>query len=55
VKNSITDFVKRVTKEGSTDFIPVEDRIATFGNDDTLWGEQAVMQEVVHHYSSKEN
>lgn len=38
-KKAIIDFVSRTTKEGS-DFIPVEDRIACFDNDGTLWGEQ---------------
>jgi phosphoglycolate phosphatase-like HAD superfamily hydrolase len=40
VKNSITAFVKKVTDSTSTDFIPVNDRIATFDNDGTLWSEQ---------------
>jgi hypothetical protein len=39
-KASITDFVARVTKEGSVDFVPVAERIATFDNDGTLWSEQ---------------
>jgi phosphoglycolate phosphatase-like HAD superfamily hydrolase len=39
-KNSITDFVGKVTKEGSADFVPSEERIATFDNDGTLWCEQ---------------
>ena len=39
-KKSITDFVKRVTTEGGTDFVPVNERIATFDNDGTLWNEQ---------------
>jgi hypothetical protein len=29
-----------VTKEGSPDFVPVEERIATFDNDGTIWAEQ---------------
>jgi hypothetical protein len=29
-----------VTKEGSPDFVPVAERIATFDNDGTLWAEQ---------------
>jgi hypothetical protein len=29
-----------VTKEGSPDFVPVPERIATFDNDGTLWAEQ---------------
>jgi haloacid dehalogenase-like hydrolase len=40
VKQSIIDFVSRVTKEGSKDFVPVHERIATFDNDGTLWVEQ---------------
>src|SRR5205823_11936009 len=39
-KKSITDFVAKVTKEGSPDFVPSEERIATFDNDGTLWCEQ---------------
>lgn len=40
VKTSITDFVARVTTQGSADFVPVPERIATFDNDGTLWSEQ---------------
>jgi len=39
-KNSILDFVKRITTAGGPDFVPVEERIATFDNDGTLWTEQ---------------
>ena len=39
-KKSIVDFVAKVTKEGSPDFVPVAERIATFDNDGTLWCEQ---------------
>src|SRR5712692_8395879 len=39
-KQSITDFVARVTKAGSPDFVPPAERIATFDNDGTLWCEQ---------------
>ena len=39
-KQSILDFVRRVTTEGSPDFVPVPERIATFDNDGTLWCEQ---------------
>jgi len=44
VKDAIIDFVERVTREGSPDFIPPTDRIATFDNDGTLWAEQPVIQ-----------
>ena len=36
VKQSIVAFVEKVTKEGSSNFVPVAERIATFDNDDTL-------------------
>ncbi len=39
-KKGIVAFVERVTKEGSSDFVPVPERIATFDNDGTLWAEQ---------------
>jgi hypothetical protein len=39
-KNSIIEFVEKVTKEGSPDFVPPNERIATFDNDGTLWCEK---------------
>src|SRR6266581_1176965 len=39
-KKAIVTFVERVTKEGSSDFVPIAERIATFDNDGTLWCEQ---------------
>ena len=39
-KTAIVSFVERVTKQGSPDFVPPDQRIATFDNDGTLWGEQ---------------
>lgn len=41
-KQSIIEFVTRVTTPGSPDFVPVPERIATFDNDGTLWCEQPV-------------
>ncbi|MBK1826260.1 HAD family hydrolase [Haloferula rosea] len=41
-KKAIIEFVEKVTKEGSDDFVPVSDRIATFDNDGCLWAEQPV-------------
>ncbi len=41
-KGSIIDFVGRVTKQGSTDFVPPAERIAVFDNDGTLWPEDPV-------------
>jgi phosphoglycolate phosphatase-like HAD superfamily hydrolase len=45
-KKSLTDFVARVTTQGAPDFVPVEQRIATFDNDGTLWTEQPVYFQV---------
>jgi phosphoglycolate phosphatase-like HAD superfamily hydrolase len=39
-KKAIVNFVERVAKEGSPDFVPLAERIATFDNDGTLWAEQ---------------
>jgi hypothetical protein len=39
-KKAILAFVDRVTKQGSADFVPPAERIATFDNDGTLWAEQ---------------
>jgi len=39
-KKAIIAFLERVTKEGSSDFVPPNERIATFDNDGTLWAEQ---------------
>jgi len=45
-KTSIVDFVARATTPGGADFVPVDERIATFDNDGTLWSEQPVYFEV---------
>jgi phosphoserine phosphatase len=39
-RKAIVAFVERVTKQGSPDFVPPAERIATFDNDGTLWAEQ---------------
>lgn len=39
-KAAILDFVARVTTQGGPFFVPVDQRIATFDNDGTLWVEQ---------------
>jgi hypothetical protein len=39
-KQSIIEFVMKVTKNGSPDFVPPAERIAVFDNDGTLWSEQ---------------
>ena len=45
-KKAIVAFVERVTKEGSPDFVPPIERIATFDNDGTLWVEQPIYTQV---------
>jgi phosphoglycolate phosphatase-like HAD superfamily hydrolase len=46
-KKAIVAFVERVTKEGSPDFVPTPERIATFDNDGTLWVEQPTYVQLV--------
>jgi hypothetical protein len=46
-KQSIVDFVAKVTKKGSPDFVPAAERIATFDNDGTLWAEQPMYFQVL--------
>jgi len=39
-KQSIVDFVNEVTDESNSNYVPAEERIATFDNDGTLWSEK---------------
>ncbi|CEJ87522.1 Nonspecific acid phosphatase [Hyphomicrobium sp. GJ21] len=39
-KQAIMDFVVRVTRDGSADYVPEAQRVAVFDNDGTLWTEQ---------------
>jgi phosphoglycolate phosphatase-like HAD superfamily hydrolase len=41
-KTAIIDFVERVTNRNGQDWVPPEDRVATFDNDGTLWSEQPI-------------
>src|SRR4051794_18444208 len=41
-KKAIITFVERVTSQGSPEFVPEAERIATFDNDGTLWAEQPI-------------
>ena len=45
-KHLILDFVERVSTAGSSDYVPVNERIAVFDNDGTLWCEQPVPVQV---------
>jgi len=46
-KQSIVDFVAKTTQTGSPDFIPQEERIATFDQDGTLWVEKPMYAQLV--------
>jgi len=46
-KQSIFNFVQRVTEPGSKDFVPEPERVAVFDNDGTLWAEQPLYFQLV--------
>jgi hypothetical protein len=46
-KQAIVAFVEKVTKQGSREFVPPAERIATFDNDGTLWAEQPMYFQLV--------
>ena len=47
-KQAIVAFVNKVTREGSEDFVPAPERIATFDNDGTLWSEQPMYFQFIY-------
>ena len=47
-KQSIVDFVAKTTKEGSPDFVPASERIATFDQDGTLWVSHPMYTQVMY-------
>ena len=47
-RRAILDFVRATTDRASPKFFPVEDRIATFDQDGTLWVEHAIYTQVVY-------
>jgi phosphoglycolate phosphatase-like HAD superfamily hydrolase len=47
-KQAIIDFVHAATDQGGPKFVPVEDRIATFDQDGTLWVEHPVYSQVMY-------
>ncbi|MDF2191587.1 HAD family hydrolase [Paraflavitalea sp. CAU 1676] len=53
LKQAIIAYVEKVTKDGSPDYIPPADRIATFDNDGTLWAERPYVQELFAIYQVK--
>ncbi len=47
-KNSILDFVHKTTEKSSAAFVPVEERIATFDQDGTLWVEHPLYSQLMY-------
>ena len=47
-KKSITEFVKATTETGGANFVPPEERIATFDQDGTLWVEHPMYSQVMY-------
>ena len=47
-KQAIVDFVKATTDAGSPQFVPPEERIATFDQDGTLWVEHPMYSQVMY-------
>src|SRR5215471_19220287 len=47
-RQAITDFVRATTDQASSKFVPLEQRIATFDQDGTLWVEHPVYSQVVY-------
>src|SRR6185312_2008869 len=46
-KQSIIDYVTRVTKQGGPDYVAPKDRLATIDNDGTLWVEKPIYTQFV--------
>jgi len=47
-KQAILEFVKTTTKQGGPQFVPPEERIATFDQDGTLWVEHPMYSQVMY-------
>ena len=46
-KQAIVDFIRATTDPASKDFVPPEERIATFDQDGTLWVEHPIYSQLV--------
>ena len=46
-RQAVLSFVEKVTKEGSSDFVPPAERIAVFDNDGILWAEQPMYFQLI--------
>src|SRR5262245_45929390 len=47
-KKAIVDFVQATTTQGSSKFVPAEERVATFDQDGTLWVEHPMYTQVMY-------
>lgn len=47
-KQTIVNFIRTTTDKANPDYIPPEDRIATFDQDGTLWVEQPIYTQVIY-------
>jgi phosphoserine phosphatase len=47
-KKAIVDFVRSTTTQGRAEFVPPEERIATFDQDGTLWVEKPMYSQVIY-------
>src|SRR5438067_12056973 len=47
-KQAIVDFVKATTETGGANFVALEERIATFDQDGTLWVEHPMYSQVIY-------
>ncbi len=47
-KRAIVEFVMATTTQGSPQFVPPEERIATFDQDGTLWVEHPIYTQVMY-------
>src|SRR5213079_1018081 len=48
-KQAIVEFVRATTSQGSPQFVPPEERIATFDQDGTLWVEHPIYTQVMYY------
>src|SRR6476620_9640248 len=47
-KQAVTEFVKATTTQGSPEFVPPGERVATFDQDGTLWVEHPMYTQVMY-------
>jgi hypothetical protein len=53
-KSAIVQFVESVVEKGGKDYVPPEERIATFDNDGTLWVEYPLYTQLLYCQAKNE-